>query len=237
MTTSSDFTLRRGTRQVVLSFTTGLLWVAGGTAIAAVDVNRANDYYTNRGSPAVSTVEAYHLGPCEKRLSERDYPRTLSECGFILRIFPNHPTALLLTADACSQWKSPKCMLEDVFANAIAINPKAAETFVVQGIYRTRTKQYDQAIQSFKYALELQPNMMNAHYNIALAYLEAQQFDLANQHAQKAYNLGATLPGLRERLTKAGYWKPLPQQGDPTPPQANAPAPGTAAPAATPAKQ
>jgi len=214
-----------------------LLWIVAGTAIGAVDIHRANDYYANKGSPAIANVESFHLGPCEKRLAERDYPRTLSECGFILKIFPNHPTALLLTADACAQWKSPKCMLDDVFAQAIAINPKAPETFVVQGIYRTRTKQYDQAIQSFKYALELQPNLMNAHYNIALAYLETQQFDLANQHAQKAYSLGATLPGLRERLTKAGYWKPVQQQSDAAPAQVNAPASGTAAPAATPTKQ
>jgi tetratricopeptide (TPR) repeat protein len=189
------------------------------------------------GSPAVATVESYHLGPCEKRLAERDYPRTLGECGFILKIFPNHPTALLLTVDACAQWKSPKCMLDDIFDSAIAINPKAAQTFVVQGIYRTRSKQYETAIQSFTYALQLQPNLMNAHYNLALTYLETKQFDLANEHAQKAYSLGATLPGLRERLMKAGYWKPLPQQSDPASPQANAPSTGAAVPGATETKQ
>jgi Tfp pilus assembly protein PilF len=201
-----------------------------GTA-AGVDVNGANDYYAAKGSGAVTVVEHYHLGPCEKRLDERDYPRAISECGFILKIFPNHPTALLLTAQICEEWKSPKCMLDDVFERAVSINPKAPETFVVQGIHLYRTAQYAKAIQSFNHALELDPNQMNAHYNIALTYIETKQFDLANMHAQRAYALGATLPGLRNRRTKAGYWKPT-EQGAEAPQQGNVPA---SAPAATPA--
>ncbi len=35
---------------------------------------------------------------------------------------------------------------------------------------------------------------MNAHYNLALTYLDTKQFELANQHAQRAYALGATRP-------------------------------------------
>jgi tetratricopeptide (TPR) repeat protein len=214
-----------------------LLATAPGIATSAVDINRANDYYANKASPAVANVELNHLGPCEKRLAERDYPRTLGECGFILKVFPNHPTALLLTTQACSQWKSPKCMLDDVFDRAVAINPRAATTFVVQGIYRHQTRQYEQAIQSFTYALGLDPNSTNAHYNMALTYLDTKQFELANEHAQKAYSLGATLPGLRERLMQAGYWKPIPSDAQASP-QAKTQTTGTAAPAdAAPGKQ
>jgi tetratricopeptide (TPR) repeat protein len=236
MTTYSALVAARFKRTIAL-LGGALLGIAPSLATSAVDVNRANDYYANKGSAAVANVEYNHLGPCEKRLAERNYLKTLDECGFILKIFPNHPTALLLTTDACSQWKSPKCMLNDMFERAVAINPKAAQTFVVQGIYLHRTKQYEQAIQSFSYALKLDPNSMNAHYNVALTYFETKQFDLANEHAQKAYSLGATLPGLRERLTQAGYWKPIPADTQ-TAPQAKAPATGTAAPsAATPEKQ
>jgi tetratricopeptide (TPR) repeat protein len=214
-------------------FIGAVLAIIAGAAAGAVDVNRANDYYAAKGSNAVAVVELYHLGPCEKRLGEREYPMALAECGFILKIFPNHPTALLLTAQICERWKSPKCMLDDVIERAVSINPKAPETFVVQGIYLHRTRQYAKAIQSFKYALELDPKQMNAHYNIALTYVETKQFDLANAHAQRAYALGATLPGLRDRLTKAGHWKPT-EQGAEVPPQAKVPASArTATPADT----
>jgi len=218
-------------RRLVLLSGGPLLGIIPTVATGAVDFSRANDYYAARGSGALANVESNHLGPCEKRLAERAYLRGVRECAFVLRIFPNHPTALLLTTEICTQWKSPECSLDGLFDRAVAINPKAATTFVVQGIYRHQTKQYDQAIQSFTYALNLDPNLINAHYNIALTYLETKQFDLANQHAQKAYSLGATLPGLRERLMKAGYWKPIPADNQ-APPQAKAPARGTAAPAA-----
>ncbi len=203
--------------------------IVARAAISAVDVNRANDYYANKGSNAVNVVELYHMSPCEKQLGERAYARAMAECGFILKIFPNHPTALLLTAQICEEWKSPTCMLDDVFGTAIAINPKAPGTYVVEGIHLHRTGRYEQAIQKFQKALELDANEMNAHYDIALTYLETKQFDLANTHAQRAYALGATLPGLRERLTKAGYWKPTPQNAAPTP---EAKAPGSGRPAA-----
>lgn len=169
---------------------------------------RAIDYFAARGSNRLAVVEQYHLGPCEQRFRERDFARAMSECNFILRVFPNHPNALLIVAQVCSQWKSGLCLLDETFERAIAINPKAAGTFVVQGIYQSRVKQYDAAVQSFRNALALDPEQVNAHYNLALTYLDMQKYDLANRHAQRAYQLGAALPGLRNRLQQSGHWDP-----------------------------
>ena len=182
--------------------------LTGATAgmAARVDFNRANDYYPAFGTQDLKVVEQYHLGPCEQRLRERDYARAYNECNFILKIFPNHPQALLMMAQACEQWKSPRCMFGDVLQNAISINPQAAATYVIQGIHWHRTQQYAKAISSYNHALELDPNLMNAHYNLALTYIETKQYDLANEHALRAYDLGATLPGLRDLLIKAGHW-------------------------------
>jgi len=108
----------------------------------------------------------------------------------------------------CEQWKSPKCMLDDYFQRAVAINPEAPKTYVIIGIYLHDVKQYAKAIESYQRALQLNPNEINAHYNLALTYLKTDQFDLANAHAQRAYALGASLPGLRNMLEKAGHWDP-----------------------------
>ena len=182
--------------------------VVAQNAIGQVDFEKSNDYFAARGSNRLAVVEQYHLGPCQQNYRNRDWARAMNECNFILRIFPNHPAALLLVTQICEQWKSAACLLDDIFERAIAVNPKAAGTYVVQGIYLNRTKQYATAIQRFKTALELEPDNMNAHYNIALTYLDTRQFELANQHAQRAYALGATPPGLRNRLQQAGHWKP-----------------------------
>lgn len=179
-----------------------------GNASAQVQFDKANDYFAARGSDRLAVVEQYHLGPCQQNYRNRDWARAVSECNFILRIFPNHPAALLLVTQVCEQWKSGACLLlDEFFERAIAVNPKAAGTYVVQGIYYSRTRNFPVAIERFKTAVDLDPNNMNAHYNLALAYLDSNQFELANLHAQRAYALGATPPGLRDRLKRAGHWK------------------------------
>jgi tetratricopeptide (TPR) repeat protein len=211
--TSSPSTGTRGAALDLLHRLRFLTAFVGACAAASahavvVDYNKANDYYAALPTGRVNVVDQYHLGPCEKRLNERDYQRGMNECNFILKIFPNHPNALLLMSRICEQWKSPKCMLDDYFRSAIAINPEAPKTYVIIGIYLHDVKQYDKAIESYKRALQLDPNDMNAHYNLALTYLKTDRFDLANAHAQRAYALGASLPGLRNMLEKSGHWDP-----------------------------
>jgi tetratricopeptide (TPR) repeat protein len=128
----------------------------------------------------------------------------------MLNAFPNHPQALLLMIQLCAQWKTPVCAddLAGRFDRAVAVNPRAPGTFIVYGIYQQRKGAYGEAIKSYKRALELDPDSVNAHYNLGLAYFDAKQYDLANVHAQQAYRLGAPLPGLRDKLKKAGRWNP-----------------------------
>lgn len=208
-----------------------ILAMAAATVAAQPNPNRPNDYYRFQRSGLMTSVEQFHLGPCQRHLRERDYPRSVGECNFILKIFPNHPQALVLTIEACTNWKSPLCRLDELFQNAVSINPQAADTFVIQGIYQHRTHQYGKAIQSYEYALQLDPNLMNAHYNLGLTYLETKQFDLANEHAQRAYDLGATLPGLRDLLTKAGHWNSAQPAAEATSPPKSPASPATASPA------
>jgi tetratricopeptide (TPR) repeat protein len=129
---------------------------------------------------------------------------------FIIRFFPNHPTALVQMVQLCSEWRASKCYLDTLFDNAIARKPDAPATYVAQGIWLHRSKKYASAIAVYHKALTLDPSSINAHYNLGLTYFETRQYDLANEEAQQAYALGAPLPGLREQLTKVGRWKPLP---------------------------
>lgn len=171
-----------------------------------VDYNTANDYYAAVATGRHRVVEQFHLGPCEQSLNARNFRKALAECDFILRIFPNHPRALHLTVKTCEQSKTPGCRLDEVFERAIAINPEASATFVIRGIYLHGSKQYPMAKQSYERALELDANSMNAHYNLGLLCLELKEYVCANDHAQRAYSLGSTLPGLRDKLQKSGHW-------------------------------
>lgn len=168
-----------------------------------------NDYYTNVDRNILSTVERHHLGIGEDELKAKHYIAAQRDFQFILNYYPNHPRVLLLMTDLCETWKSPKCDLDEVFNRAIARNPNIPGTFVIIGIHQERTKRIPAAIESFKRALAIDPNSVNANYNIALAYVDSGQYELANQHAQKAYALGAPPPGLRDRLKSAGHWQAL----------------------------
>ena len=150
----------------------------------------------------------YHLPPCEKALQGRNFAKAVAECHFILRIYPNHPRALLLMAKTCEQWASPMCRIDEYLERAIQVNPTAAPTYVVQGIHLHNVKRYPQAKQAYEMALKLDDKSVNAHYNLGLTCIELKDYACANEQAQKAYALGATVPGLRDKLQKAGQWKP-----------------------------
>jgi tetratricopeptide (TPR) repeat protein len=138
------------------------------------------------------------------------YGYALQDFEFILRYFPNHPRALALISELCDvKWQDLRCDSKTWFKKAIEVNPRASQTFLINGVHLHRLKQLPQAVESYKRAIELDPSSGNAHYNLALIYLEQGQYEPANRHAQFAYALGMPFPGLRDKLTKAQQWKPM----------------------------
>jgi hypothetical protein len=167
-----------------------------------------NDYYTNTDAALLRSVERFHVIRAESEIRSKYYVPARADLDFALRYFPNHPQGLLLMVQLCSEYKQQACDLDLIFERAIAVNPDVAGTYTTQGVYLHRVKRYSDSIKSYQRALELDPDSMNAHYNIALAYLELKDYKRANEHAQRAYALGAPVPGLRERLNHLGQWKP-----------------------------
>lgn len=201
------------------------------------NVRGNSDYYRYRYHESYArpeqflrTVEYGHLGLGQQKLHTGNYEGAFHEFDYVLRGFPNHPQGLLGMEEVCRKRKSPRCMMDEYFAKAVAVNPNAAGTYVAQGIYFARSGRYPAAIDSYKRALELQPDSGNTHYNLGLAYLETEQYELANQHAQTAYRLGFQLRALRDKLQRVGHWKPS-ASGEPI---AARPAPETGESAATP---
>jgi tetratricopeptide (TPR) repeat protein len=177
-------------------------------AAHAFDTDR--DYYAASQDREVvlKMVYRHHLWPGRKRMEDGEFNRALGDFEFIFNYFPNDPLTLLSVSELCSKWKSPKCNVEEKFARAIDKNPMAGDTYVLYGIYLHRNRKLREAIDAYERGVELNPKSMNGHYNLALAYLEAKEYQLANKHAQISYSLGASLPGLREKLKRLGYWEP-----------------------------
>ena len=188
--------------------TTILLAVTVACSPAVRAQKADNDYYTNTDVALLRSVERYHVIRAEGEIRSKYYVPARADLDFALRYFPNHPQALLLMVQLCSEYKQQGCDLDLIFEKAIAVNPNVAGTYTAQGVYLHRVKRYADAVKSYQRALELDRDSMNAHYNIALSYLELKEYGLANEHAQRAYELGAPVPGLRERLKHLGQWRP-----------------------------
>jgi tetratricopeptide (TPR) repeat protein len=188
-----------------------------GSGVAAGQVKSNLDYYKANASPesaqTLRNVEQFHLDPGVRRMKERNFAGALQDFEFILNYFPNHPKVLSLVSELCDlTWKNAQCEPERYFERAIEINPRVAQTFTVYGLHFQRRNNLPRAVESYGRALELNPASSNAHYNLGLAYFDQKRFDLANLHAQASYALGFPLSGLRDKLTRAGQWKPLSQE-------------------------
>jgi tetratricopeptide (TPR) repeat protein len=189
------------------------------------------DYYAAKADRAgeakrLGNVEAYHLEQGDQKFRAGSYDAALGEFEFILGEYPNHPRALLLLAEMCTKWKSSRCDVDGLFERAVEVNPRVAGTYVVRGLYYHRTGRLDNAIASYNRALELDPNSLNANYNLGLAYFDQKQYARANEAAQRAYLNGAPLPGLRNKLQGVGAWRSL----DAAAPTSGNEAPSVAAP-------
>jgi Tfp pilus assembly protein PilF len=176
------------------------------------DYYHAND--RNEDAQALRNVEQYHLEQGVSKMKAGQYSGAHADFAFMLGYFPNHPQALALMSELCDlKWKDFRkdfqCDMESRFERAIARNPNASPTFLVYGLHLQRVNRLPQAIESYKKSIALYPESANAHYNLGLAYFDAKQFDLANRHANLSYALGMRLPGLRDKLMRAGKWNAL----------------------------
>ncbi len=189
-------------------FATAMTLVSTLVAAQAMD----NDYYQARATPQttelLSAVEKYHLQPALDKMHSKFYSAAWGDLNFILNYFPNHPRALLLMAQLCDLWRNPKCNMGPHFDKALQRTPESEGLHLTKGAYLQKRGRLDEAIESYKKSLAINPSSAYAHYNLGLAYAAKKQFNVANEHAQQAYELGDMPPGLREKLMAARAWKP-----------------------------
>lgn len=135
-----------------------------------------------------------------------------ADIAYTLRVFPNHPRALMAMALLAQREKSDTPVgaalpVSCWFERAITFRPKDATVRLVYGTALSRENNQAAALEQFRRGLELAPDNANLHYNIGLTYFELKDYDDALVHAKRAYELGFPLPGLRNKLQAAKRWK------------------------------
>ena len=94
--------------------------------------------------------------------------------------------------------------MECYFERAFAFHPDDPNPYFIYAVYLHRSKQYDAALKEYKQAEELGLNSAELNYNLGLLYLDMNDLKQARAYADKAYGEGYPLPGLRNRLERAG---------------------------------
>jgi Flp pilus assembly protein TadD len=164
-------------------------------------------------------VEQYHFDHDVEQLKPKANSSASlgADLDYTLRAFPNHHRALDTIGRYQLQSKLPvapnaRYTAECYFERAMAFAPNDGITRMVYGIYLVRKGDREGALQRYGEAIALMPDSAEAHYNLGLLYESMRRYDDALTEAHAAYARGFPLPGLRNKLVRAGKWRdPAPE--------------------------
>lgn len=158
----------------------------------------------------INIVERHHFTRRVESLQGGISSTLGGDLAYTLRVFPNHPRALLAllrlalrenSANIAGMVYSVECW----FDRAIRFRPDDSYPMVLLGSYLAKLSRTSEAADWLDRGAAIAPEHdANLHYNLGLAYLDAGQMDKATHHARLAYRIGFPLDGLRNRLARAG---------------------------------
>jgi hypothetical protein len=198
-----------------------VLWVGGAVAIQPAMADELTcgplkssfgpfDYRTASVADR-ELVESYHFTPDVEALRRGSTGTIGADLAYTLAVFPNHIRALIAMMNLQFKTKSDKPVgarwsVPCYFDRAIRFQPEDGSVRAVFGVYLFRLGKPDLAVKELEAALTLGADTGNVHYNLGLVYFDLRDYDKSVEHAQRAYAMGFNLPGLKDKLSKAGKW-------------------------------
>jgi tetratricopeptide (TPR) repeat protein len=153
-------------------------------------------------------VEQYHLTPEVVNL----VGAIGGDLDYTLRAFPNHHVALMAMAKLGEKQKTAKPTgakfgVECYFRRAVRFRNEDEIVRILYASYLSKAGKRADALSQLNEAAQLGSDNANANYNMGLIFFDLKEYDKALSYAQQAYRLGFPLPGLRDKLKRAGKWK------------------------------
>jgi len=135
-----------------------------------------------------------------------------ADIDYTLRASPNHHRALIAMANLgrnlnTEQPQGAKYTVACYFDRAIRFAGDDGVVRLIYGTYLSRAGKLQDARQQLELGLTLEPANANIHYNLGLLYFDLKDYPKARLHAQRAYELGFQLPGLKRKLEEARQWE------------------------------
>lgn len=160
----------------------------------------------------LSVVEGHHFTPEVEALVAGKTTAIGGDIDYTLRAFPNHHRALkamtlLGLKEKTDKPKGAHHSVECYFDRALRFKPNDPMVHLTYSYYFYKHGKLDKAIEQAKAAEQISPDNANVNYNLGLLYAEKKNYAEARAHARKAYERGFPLPGLKNKLIKAGQWE------------------------------
>jgi tetratricopeptide (TPR) repeat protein len=136
------------------------------------------------------------------------------DIDYTLRAFPNHPGALMSMVrlgekEKTAKPKGSRYTVECWLYRAVRFRDNDATVKMIYATYLAKNGSNAAALKQLNEAVQLGEDSANLQYNIGLVYFNLGKYDEALNHAHVAYRAGFPLPGLRDKLKKAGKWREL----------------------------
>lgn len=169
--------------------------------------------YRRSSAANLELVEGTHFTPAVENLIKGN--TSLGPGGdltYTLNVFPNHHRALmsmmkLALREKRSRPTESQRSMECWFDRGERYAPDDAMVKIIHGLYLTKTGKLDAARTKLDEARALGLMDANGYYNLGLGYFDLQAYDKALESAHAAYAQGFPLPGLRDKLRRAGKWQ------------------------------
>lgn len=164
----------------------------------------------------LEVVEKAHFVSSVRDLIKGNRGSLVADIDYTLRAWPNHHQALASiskyqflheqSSDGRYRQK-PFSPVECYFHRAIHFSSEDAITHMLFAIYLHKSGHSENAELQYQKALEISPDNRSIHYNYGLLLVSLKKYELAHEHAEKAYQAGYPLQGLKNKLIKVGQWK------------------------------
>jgi hypothetical protein len=171
---------------------------------------RPLDFRTEKHS--LEIVERAHFTPNVENVITGQTGLIGGDLDYTLRASPNHHRALMSLIRLGEKHKSERppglrYSIPCYFNRAIRFVPDDEVVRMIFAIYLVKKGKNKEALDELTYAKDRGADDANFNYNLGLVYLSLGKYDEALIYAHKAYIAGFPLPGLKDKLKRAGKWK------------------------------
>ncbi len=133
------------------------------------------------------------------------------DIDYTLRAIPNHPAALLAMIrlgekERTNKPSGARYTVECYLNRAIRFRNDDHMVKIIYASYLAKNGKGNDALKYLNDVADFGEESANLYYNIGLIYLDLKHYDKSLENAHRAYKMGFPLPGLRDRLKKAGKW-------------------------------